>query len=217
MKIIDNKVSKSNSLDNIIKKSNRSKSVLKKTNPDIYKNGHCIGYVVEFKGSKWSRPKYNKVSQSIKNCNKSSVKRSSKKKLKTKVCRNSKGKIVACKKCVPAPWMTVALKEAKKVKGRKKWKISSTIKKYFKYSRPNSSYGAETSWCMAFVYWTLKEGNLTIERKFIGSQWLRFPEGHTKKVSTPFYGAIAIWQDVRKVNGYLLKEEMDMFLWYMEN
>ena len=119
----------------------------------------------------------------------------------TQVCKDSRGKVVPCKRCIPAPWMAVALKEAKQVKGRKKWKISSTIKKYFKYSRPNSSYGPETSWCMAFVCWTLKEGKLTIERKFIGSQWLRFSEGHTKKISTPFYGAIAIWQDVRKIGG----------------
>ena len=53
MKIIDNKVSKSNSLDNIIKESNRSKSVLKKTNFDIYEKGSCIGYVVVFPASKW--------------------------------------------------------------------------------------------------------------------------------------------------------------------
>jgi N-acetyl-anhydromuramyl-L-alanine amidase AmpD len=74
MAVIDNKVSKSNSLSTIIKKSNRSKSILRKTNSDIDKNGDCIGYVVDFPASKWSKPKYTKSNQSIKNCNKNIVK-----------------------------------------------------------------------------------------------------------------------------------------------
>jgi len=112
MKIIDNKVSKSNSLDNIIKESNRSKSVLKKTNFDIYEKGSCIGYVVVFPASKWSRPKYNKVSQSIKHCNKKVIASQNKNKSKKKVSKESKN-TKKCK-CSSPSWMVVAKEEMNK-------------------------------------------------------------------------------------------------------
>jgi uncharacterized protein (TIGR02594 family) len=194
MKIIDNKITESNSLSKISINSNRSEKELYRLNPDLKGKSEedRLGYIVYIPTSKWSKPKYKKSTS------KQTVQQHTKDKPNTQVCRDSNGKIFACKKCVPPPWMEIAKAEMNKHVQRNrnqgkrgnnpiimKYHDSTKLKKYV----PSKKYNEGQSWCGTFVNYVMKtSGYKTFLTTFRAKDWSKYG----KKISKPIYGAIGV-------------------------
>jgi len=157
-------------------------------------------------GYKVKIPNKNKVSTpkpKPKSASKKTVKKSNKKQPKTQVCRNSKGKIVACKKCVPPSWMKFAQQEQKKrikewnpkgIMGKNAPKSNPEIMKYHKVANKKgvfvaSNDGQRNAWCGSFMAWVAKKaGYRPPSLAFRANSWKKFGKGCNKAIR----GAIAL-------------------------
>ncbi len=122
-----------------------------------------------------------------------------------------------------APWMEIALKEAKKAKGLKESKnpLYDMIEdKYHKYTgiidnpktkTVNEADPNSVAWCASFVSWCLGEANFD-NPKSVGSR--HYLEEYSKskktlkKIEKPYYGAVTVFSDcdskgVTKTSGHV--------------
>lgn len=107
---------------------------------------------------------------------------------------------------VRAPWMRIALDEAKAAKGVAEGKepLYSMVKKYFKWVHEPGD-PKEIAWCAAFVSWCLDQANYKSPRQsgsrfYIADDPAWNPESKEllKKVEEPAYGAVATFSDCTK-------------------
>ncbi|KRD57929.1 hypothetical protein ASE40_16410 [Flavobacterium sp. Root935] len=91
-----------------------------------------------------------------------------------------------------APWMKIALDEAKSYGGKNESTIDTRIQTYHKDGGSSPGSGNETAWCSSFVCWCIEEsGNQS--PKSAGSRM--FLDSKKVEKCDPFYGAIAIFSD----------------------
>lgn len=91
-----------------------------------------------------------------------------------------------------APWMKVALEEAKSYGGKDEDEIDERIRKYHSDGGGISGSGSDTAWCASFVCWCLdKSGNKS--PKSAGSRM--FLDSKNVEKCDIFYGAVAIFSD----------------------
>jgi uncharacterized protein (TIGR02594 family) len=111
-----------------------------------------------------------------------------------------------------APWMEIALKVAKEMKGcvESKEPMYSNAKKYLQYCNNfnDSTDGVKGPWCAAFLNWTIGQ------TKIPGTQ---LPYSHAKsasslaplwtdkykKISEPIYGCLVVYRHINKKNGHI--------------
>ena len=146
--------------------------------------------------SKWSKPKYHKKNQSTE-----------------QVCKDSKGNIVPCEKCVPAPWMKYAIAEIGVQRYSKQKGKSGNNPRIMEYHKTTTlpkrypKYSEITSWCGSFVNWVMIQAGYSTNEVFHPAgalQWRNFG----KRCSKPVYGAIGVKKRVEyykvKVNGKVI-------------
>jgi len=189
-KIVNNKISKNNNLKDIERESNRKEAELYRLNPGLknLSKQNSIGYIVYIPTSKWSKPKYS-------GSGKSSVKRSSGGKSTGTVCKDSNGKIVACKKCVPPPWMKFAINEIGVQRNKNQGKSGSNPKilEYHATTSLKKDTKREPresqSWCGSYVNFVMEKANYeTVSKSYWALNWRNFG----KKITKPIYGAIGV-------------------------
>lgn len=91
-----------------------------------------------------------------------------------------------------APWMDIAISEAKSYGGKKEGEIDSRIQIYHSEGGSSPGSGSDTAWCSSFVCWCLKESNYE-SPKSAGSR-LFLTSTKVEKCDA-FYGAVAIFSD----------------------
>lgn len=90
-----------------------------------------------------------------------------------------------------APWMDVALREAKNYGGKNEENIDQRIREYHKDGGGNNG-GYKTPWCASFVNWCILNSGFEIF-KSAGSQSFLWSDKVEK--CDEFYGAIAVFTD----------------------
>ncbi|WP_111893491.1 TIGR02594 family protein [Acinetobacter sp. MB5] len=92
-----------------------------------------------------------------------------------------------------APWMKIAIREAKQWKGKKEGEIQK-VDNY--HTMVKSGYktmvGDKNPWCASFVNYCLKETNYKMSKALASSQSFKWDSSFVK-ISKPAYGAIAVW------------------------
>lgn len=102
-----------------------------------------------------------------------------------------------------APWMEVALAEAKQWAGKKEDEITKAAN-YHKLANPkggmNSLVGNNHPWCASFVNWCLKKASYEISNSPASSQSF-LGDKNFVKIDKPVYGAIVVWTNYVESTG----------------
>lgn len=100
-----------------------------------------------------------------------------------------------------APWMDIALKEAKNYGGLKEGEEplkSRILNSYYKYVNYKALKNDPTldanAWCAAFASWVLGEAKYK-NTKSVSTASFRKDTTHYKKVNKPIYGALVFWKN----------------------
>ena len=102
-----------------------------------------------------------------------------------------------------APWMEIALEEAKRWAGKKEEEITKKSN-YHKLANPkgglDSLVGNDNPWCASFVNWCLKKAGYPISNAPASSQSF-LQDKNFVKIEKPVYGAIVVWTNYSESTG----------------
>ena len=106
-----------------------------------------------------------------------------------------------------APWMEIAIKIAKEMKGctEDKNPMYSNAKKYLRYC--NNSFeptdGTNGPWCAAFMNWTISQSSYSHAKSAASLAPLDTQDGKNyKKIDKPIYGCIVVYKHNTKWKGH---------------